>query len=67
MIVSRVVASPFLIFFQLVNLLLLLGRSSRSKDVELLVLGHAVAVGCGSSEVNTEGCVTCGFARVLIA
>jgi hypothetical protein len=43
MIVSRVIASP-LIFFQLVNLLLLLGRSSRSKDVELLVLGHDVAV-----------------------
>jgi putative transposase len=28
----------YLIFLQLVNLLLLLGRSSASKDVELLVL-----------------------------
>jgi transposase InsO family protein len=33
-----------LIFLQLVNLLLLLGRSSTSKDVELLVLRHEVAV-----------------------
>ncbi len=27
----------------------------------------AFSVGCGSFEVSTEGCVTCGFARVLIA
>jgi hypothetical protein len=34
----------YLIFFQLVNLPLLLGRSSASKDVERLVLRHEVAV-----------------------
>jgi putative transposase len=34
----------YLIFLQLVGLLLLLGRSSRSDDVELLVLRHEVAV-----------------------
>jgi hypothetical protein len=34
----------YLIFLQLVKLLLLLGRSSASKDVELLVLRHEVAV-----------------------
>ena len=34
----------YLIFLQLVNLLLLLGRRSASKDVELLVLRHEVAV-----------------------
>jgi transposase len=34
----------YLIFLQLVNLLLLLGRSSASKDVELLILRHEVAV-----------------------
>ncbi len=34
----------YLIFLQLVNLLVLLGRSSASKDVELLVLRHEVAV-----------------------
>ena len=34
----------YLIFLQVVNLLLLLGRSSASKDVELLVLRHEVAV-----------------------
>jgi hypothetical protein len=34
----------YLIFVQLVNLSLVLGRSSASKDVELLVLGHEVAV-----------------------
>jgi putative transposase len=33
-----------LIFLQLLNLLLLLGRSSASRDVELLVLRHEVAV-----------------------
>jgi putative transposase len=36
----------YLIFLQLLNLLLLLGRSSASKDVELLVLRHEVAVLC---------------------
>jgi hypothetical protein len=34
----------YLIFLQLLNLLLLLGRSSASKDVELVVLRHEVAV-----------------------
>ena len=34
----------YLIFLQLLHLLLLLGRSSASKDVELLVLRHEVAV-----------------------
>jgi len=34
----------YLVFVQLLNLLLLLGRSSTSKDVELLVLHHEVAV-----------------------
>jgi putative transposase len=34
----------YLIFLQLVKLMLLLGRSSASKDVELLVLRHEVAV-----------------------
>jgi putative transposase len=34
----------YLIFVLLLNLLLLLGRSSASKDVELLVLRHEVAV-----------------------
>src|SRR5437763_13391668 len=34
----------YLIFLQLLNLLVLLGRSSVSKDVELLVLRHEVAV-----------------------
>ena len=33
-----------LIFFRLLNLLMLFGRSSTSKDIELLVLGHEVAV-----------------------
>jgi hypothetical protein len=35
---------PYLIFLQVVNLLLLVGHSSASKDVELLVLRHEVAV-----------------------
>ena len=35
---------PYLIFLQLLNLLLLLGRSSTSKDIEPLVLRHEVAV-----------------------
>ena len=34
----------YLIFLQLVGLLVLFGRSSRSDDVELLVLRHEVAV-----------------------
>jgi hypothetical protein len=34
----------YLVFLQLLNPLLLLGRSSTSKDVELLVLRHEVAV-----------------------
>jgi hypothetical protein len=34
----------YLIFLRLLNLLLLFGRSSASKDVELLVLRHEVAV-----------------------
>jgi putative transposase len=34
----------YLVFLRLVNLLLLLGRSSASKDGELLVLRHDVAV-----------------------
>jgi putative transposase len=32
------------VFLRLLNLLLLFGRSSRSKDVEILVLRHEVAV-----------------------
>jgi hypothetical protein len=36
----------YLIFCQLVSLLVLLTRSSMSKDVELLVLRHDVAVSC---------------------
>ena len=34
----------YLIFLRLLNLLLLFGRSSASKDVELLMLRHEVAV-----------------------
>ena len=34
----------YLVFLQLLNLLVLLGRSSVSKDIELLVLRHEVAV-----------------------
>jgi putative transposase len=34
----------YLIFLRLLNLLVLLGRSSASKDIELLVLCHEVAV-----------------------
>jgi putative transposase len=34
----------YLVFLRLLNLLLLLGRSSASKDVELLVLRHEVTV-----------------------
>ena len=38
------VRPPYLIFWQLVGWLGLLARSSRSKDVEILVLRHEVAV-----------------------
>jgi putative transposase len=34
----------YFVFLRLLNLLLLLGRSSASKDVKLLVLRHDVAV-----------------------
>jgi hypothetical protein len=44
MIVSVSLRLLYLIFCQLVNLLLLLTRSSASQDVELLVLRHEVAV-----------------------
>src|ERR687894_2359743 len=44
MIVSVSWRLVYMIFFQLVNLLVLLGRSSASKDIELLVLRHEVAV-----------------------
>jgi len=44
MIVRRVVTSALHVFLRLLNLLLLLGRSSASKDIELLVLRHEVAV-----------------------
>jgi hypothetical protein len=44
MIVARVVASALPGFLRLLNLLLLFGRSSRSKDVEILILRHEVAV-----------------------
>ena len=35
---------PYLIFIQVLGLVLLLGRTSAAKDVELLVLRHEVAV-----------------------
>ncbi len=44
MIRGCVAAPAVLIFLRLLNLLVLLGRSSASKDVELLVLRHEVAV-----------------------
>jgi hypothetical protein len=44
MIVGVSLRLLYLIFCQLVNLLLLLTRSSTSKNVELLVLRHEVAV-----------------------
>ena len=44
MIVSVSSRLIYMIFLQLVNLLVLLGRSSTSKDAELLVLRHEVAV-----------------------
>lgn len=40
---------PYLIFLRLVGLLVLLGRSSASKDVELLVRRHEVTVLCRSN------------------
>jgi putative transposase len=43
----------YLIFLQLVNLLSVLSRSSASKDVELLVLRHEVAV--RREALRTEG------------
>ncbi|HYZ37748.1 MAG TPA: hypothetical protein VE673_13680 [Pseudonocardiaceae bacterium] len=43
-VVNRVVASALSDLLQLLNLRLLLGRSSASKDVELLVLRHELAV-----------------------
>ena len=42
----------YLIFCQLVNLLLLLGRCSVSKDVELPVLRHEVAVLAGLTPIK---------------
>jgi hypothetical protein len=35
---------PYLIFHQVLGLVLLLGRTSATKDIELLVLRHEVAV-----------------------
>ena len=35
---------PYLIFWQVLGLILLMGRTSSAKDVELLVLRHEVAV-----------------------
>ena len=43
----------YLIFLRVLNLLLLLGRSSASKDIELLVLRHEVAV--RREALRTEG------------
>jgi putative transposase len=45
----------YLVFLQLLNLLVLLGRSSASKNIELLVLRHEVAVlrrACGIPKVG---------------
>jgi ATP/maltotriose-dependent transcriptional regulator MalT len=39
---------PYLIFARLVDWLVLLGRSSAAKDVELMVLRHEVAVAEGA-------------------
>ena len=51
---------PYLIFLRLVNLLVLLGRSSASKDVELLVLRHEVAV---LRRANSEASLGLGGSR----
>ena len=44
MIVNGSLRLLYLIFIQLLGWLLLLGRASASKDIELLVLRHEVAV-----------------------
>jgi putative transposase len=44
MIVSVSLRLPYLIFDRLLGRLLLLGRAPASKDIELLVLRHEVAV-----------------------
>ena len=50
----------YLIFVRLVNLLVLLGRSSASQDVELLVLRHEVAV---LRRANSEASLGLGGSR----
>ena len=44
MIVAVSLRLLYLIFLQMLRLVLLLGRSTSAKDVELLVLRHEVAV-----------------------
>ena len=47
----------YLVFLRLLNLLLLFGRSSRSKDVEFLVLPALIENDqCCSAEVTTLAC-----------
>jgi hypothetical protein len=53
MIVCRVVASAVLIFLQLLNLLLLLGRSSASKDVER----HCCVIEAGAAASRSRGLI----------
>jgi hypothetical protein len=53
----------YLVFLRLLNLLLLLGRSSASKDVELLVLRHEVAM----LLCRKQGTITVLTARVGLA